>query len=371
MGGMKAKKDIYAVILAGGRGERFWPVGRHSRPKQFVDLFEGKPLIAHAVDRLRGLVAPSHVLVITSADLVRATRKALPMLAPAQILGEPWGRDTAAACATASAWVASLGGENATVCILTADHLIADPKRFRETLAAAAEITSKKPVMSVIGIKPTFPATGYGYVETGSPVSGRGLPRGFRNVKRFVEKPNLGTATTYVESGRFSWNSGMFVWRAGVFAAALEKFRPALFSTYRKLRDAFGKPGFDRLFRAEYSDIEKISVDYAVMEKADNLVAARGDFGWDDVGTWVSAGAHFKKADGGNAVHGDVVTLAANGNTVANVQKGHVVALFGATDLVVVHTKDATLVCPKASADGLKALVKSMAADPAHAKFTR
>lgn len=367
---MKAKRNIYAVILAGGRGERFWPVGRHSRPKQFVDIFGGRPLIAHAVERLRGLVDPSHVLVITSADLVRATRRALPMLAPGQILGEPQGRDTAAACATASAWVASLGGEDATVCILTADHLIADRKRFRETLAAAAEITAKRPVMSVIGIKPSFPATGYGYIEAGAPVSGSGLPSGFRRVKRFVEKPNLGTATTYVESGRFSWNSGMFVWRAGVFAAALEKFRPALHSTYVKLRDAFGRPGFAKLFKAEYAGVEKISVDYAVMEKADNLVAARGDFGWDDVGTWVSAGAHFAKDAGGNAVHGDVVALAAAGNTVANVQKGHVVALFGASDLVVVHTADATLVCPKSSADGLKALVKSMAADPAHAKFT-
>ena len=365
------KPAVYAAILAGGRGERFWPVGRASRPKQFVDLFGGKPLIALAVERLRGLVPPERVLVVTSRDLVPATRAALPALPPAQILGEPQGRDTAAACALATAFVAAKAGEDAVVCILTADHLIADSAAFRRTLAAAASIASRRPVMGLIGIKPTHPATGYGYVELGAPVAGAGLPKGFRKVRRFVEKPNLGTAATYVKSGRFVWNSGMFVWRAGTFRAALAAFRPALLAAMDRVAPKFGTPALGAALAREYARLEKISVDYAVMEKAPNLVAVRGDFGWDDVGTWASAGAHFPADADGNAVHGLARTLAAHGNAVVNAEKGHLVAVFGAEDLVVVHTRDATLVCPKASSDGLKALVRAIGESPATAAFVR
>ena len=365
------KPVLYAAILAGGRGERFWPVGRASRPKQFVDLFGGKPLIALAVERLRGLVPPERVLVVTSRDLVPATRAALPALPPAQILGEPQGRDTAAACALATAWVGRAAGADAVVCILTADHLIADAAAFRRTLAAAADVVSRRPAMGLIGIRPTHPATGYGYVELGAPVSGPGLPRGFRKVRRFVEKPNLGTAATYVRSGRFVWNSGMFVWRVSTFREALAAYRPALLAAMDRVAPKFGSPALGAALAREYARLEKISVDYAVMEKAPNLVAVRGDFGWDDVGTWASAGAHFPADAEGNAVHGLARTLAAHGNAVVNAEKGHLVAVFGAEDLVVVHTRDATLVCPKASSDGLKALVRAIGEDPATAAFVR
>ena len=367
----KTKAPFYAVILAGGRGERFWPVGRASRPKQFVDLFGGKPLIAHAVDRLRGLVPPERVLVVTSRDLVPATRAALPALATDQILGEPQARDTAAACALATAWVAWKGGPEATMCILTADHLIADAAAFRRTLRAAAAMVARRPAMGLIGIRPTYPATGYGYVELGGPVAGAGLPKGFRKVRRFVEKPNLGTAATYVRSGRFAWNSGMFAWRASTFRAALAEFRPALLEATDRIAAHFGRRSLARALEREYAGLERISVDYAVMEKARNLVAARGDFGWDDVGTWVSAGAHFPHDAEGNAVHGLAEAMAAHGNTIVNAQDGHLVAVLGADDLVVVHTADATLVCPKSCADGLKALVKQIGDDPAKAAFVR
>lgn len=365
------KPPLYAAILAGGRGERFWPVGRASRPKQFVDLFGGRPLIALAVERLRGLVPPERVLVVTSRDLVPATRAALPSLPPAQILGEPEGRDTAAACALATAWVAAEAGEDATLCILTADHLIADAAAFRRTLRAAADVVAERPVMGLVGIKPTHPATGYGYVELGAPISGAGIPKGFRKVRRFVEKPNLGTAATYVRSGRFVWNSGMFVWRAETFRAALAAFRPALLAAFDRVAPKFGTPALGAALAREYAKLEKISVDYAVMEKAPNLVAVRGDFGWDDVGTWASAGAHFASDADGNAVHGLARTMAAHGNAIVNADKGHLVAVMGADDLVVVHTRDATLVCPKSSADGLKALVRQIGADPATAAFVR
>ena len=355
---------LYAVVMAGGRGERFWPVGRAARPKQFVDLFGGKPLIAHAVDRLRGLVPPSRILVVTSRDLVAATRRALPALPPSQILGEPCAKDTAAACATATAWVKSRGGDDAILAILTADHLIADAAGFRRILADAAAFAARRPVLGLIGIHPTRPATGYGYVELGGPCAGVDLPHGFRKVKRFVEKPNLGTAATYVASGRFVWNSGMFVWRARTFLDALAKHAPALAAMAARLAPAFADSarGLAAALSREYAKLERISVDYAVMEKADNLVAARGDFGWDDVGAWPSAGDHLPHDAAGNAVHGRVETLAAKGGVFVNAEPGHLLAVLGAEDLVVVHTADATLVCTREAAPGLKPLVKQIAA---------
>lgn len=354
----------WAVIMAGGRGERFWPVGRAARPKQFVDLFGGKPLVAHAVERLRGLVPPERVLIVTSRALVPATRRALPSLPPSQILGEPCARDTAAACATATAWVRARAGDDATVAILTADHLVADAAGFRRVLADAAAFAARRPVLALVGIRPTRPATGYGYVELGAPCAGAGLPRGFRKVKRFVEKPNLGTAATYVASGRFVWNSGMFVWRAGTFLAALAAHAPALAAAAERLGAAFAGPprALAAALDREYAKLEKISVDYAVMEKADNLVAARGEFGWDDVGAWPNAGDHLPHDDAGNATSGRVETLAAKGCVLVNAQPGHLLAVMGAEDLVAVHTADATLVCTREAAPGLKALVTKIAA---------
>lgn len=368
---LKMTDNVFAVILAGGRGERFWPVGRASRPKQFVTLFGGKPLIRHAVERLEGLIPPERVLIITSRDLVPATREALPGVPEENILGEPQGRDTAAACALATAWVISRGGPEASLCILTADHLIADAPGFRTVLGSALTLVARRPVMSVIGIKPTMPATGYGYVKVKGPLRGADIPKGFRRVDRFVEKPNLGTAALYLASGDYWWNSGMFVWRADTFCDALEQFCPALSAMRKDLVPVFGTPAFTDKLARWYAGLEKISVDYAVMEKAENLVAIRGEFGWDDVGTWVSAGDHFARDPEGNAVHGLVRALASKSNTVVNAQEDHLVAIMGAEDLVIVHTPDATLVCTKEAADGLKALVKTIGSEPDLERFLR
>ena len=363
---------LYAVILAGGRGERFWPVGRHSRPKQFVDIFGGKPLIAHAVDRLRGLVPPERIRIVTSRDLVRATRRALPNLPPAAIVGEPCGRDTAAACALGTEMVRAAAGDSATVAILTADHLMADAARFRQTLADAALAATARPVMALVGIKPTHPATGYGYVELGRPVPN--LPKGFRKVARFVEKPDAETAAQYVASGRFAWNSGMFVWKVSTFRDALRKHRPELLRSMDALAPlaSRGGPRFAAALSREYASLGKISVDYAIMEKADNLVATRGEFGWDDVGSWTSAGAHFAADADGNAVAGLVRALAASGNVAVNTEpSGHVIALLGVDNLVVVHTRDATLVASREGTARMKDLFARLSVDPATQLFVK
>ncbi|NLB69342.1 MAG: NTP transferase domain-containing protein [Lentisphaerae bacterium] len=366
---MVTKKNLYIVIMAGGRGERFWPVSRVSRPKQFVSIFGGKPLIKIAVERLDGLVEPEQILVITSDDLVELSRETLPMLPAENIIGEPFGRDTAAACALGMAWVAGRGGDSATMAVLTADHLIEDVPVFLQTLADASDIAAREDTIGTIGIVPEYPATGYGYIEAGEQLESDSKTE-FIRIKRFVEKPDLETAKEYVSAGNYYWNSGMFIWSVKTFKDALREFCPQLFEMTERMKDKFGGTDFAAILLEEYSKLDRISIDYAVMEKAKNIVAARGAFGWDDVGTWVSAGEHLKCDDAGNALHGKSEVLKATGNTIVNDVDGHLVAVMGADDLVVVHTADATLVCTKESAQDLKEIVKQISDNNKNISFT-
>jgi mannose-1-phosphate guanylyltransferase len=360
----------YAVILAGGRGERFWPVGRVARPKQFVDLFGGKPLIRHAAERLAGVVPAGNLFVVTSRDLVGATREALPELPPGQIVGEPFGRDTAAACALATELVAHHAEtDSAALAILTADQLMTDLGAFRATLADGLDRASSEPCIVTIGIEPTYPATGFGYIEAGE-TQASGL-RGtvFHRVVRFVEKPDAATAAAYLAGGRHLWNSGMFLWSVHTFREALRRFQPVLADGFAMLAPAIGAPDFDARLEAFYGTLGKISVDYAIMEKADNIVMARGTFAWDDVGSLTALPAHFPADAAGNVAIGRAALRDAERNVVVSREDGHLVAVFGASDLVVVHTPDATLVCPRARAAELKALVQQIAAQPGGETF--
>lgn len=337
--------NTYAFILAGGRGERFWPLSTFKRPKQFVSLFGGKPLLAHAVERLAGLVPAERIHIITSADLVPATRDALPCLPESNILGEPVGRDTAAAVALACGVVRAKDPQG-VVAILPADPLIGDVPAFRAALADACAVAAREPVIATLGIAPTFPATGYGYIECGDPLEASETTP-MRHVRRFVEKPDLATAQAYLATGAFVWNAGMFIWRAEVMAEAFRRHAPQ----WLPLIDAPTR------MAEVYPILPKLSVDYAIMEKSDNLVVARGDFGWDDVGTLPALARQFPADTEGNVTIAPTFALDAHGNIVAAEDAEHATALLGVDDLIVVHTDKATLVCAKAAADRLKALV--------------
>jgi len=352
----------YAAILAGGRGERFWPVSRGARPKPFVDLFGGKALLRHAVDRLNGIVPKNNILVVTSADLVGAMRKMLPDLPKANIVGEPVGRDTAAACALATELVAHRGDASASLAILTADQLM-DAAPFRRTLRDAFAVAESAPCLVTLGISPTLPSTGFGYIERGSVLTPprKDIRTEFHKVKRFVEKPDVRTAEGYLKSGRYFWNSGMFVWRVATFRKALSRHCPALAVAMSALSRDVGRASFAATLKRMYAGLERISVDYAIMEKADNLVVATGAFGWDDVGTWTAAAAHLDADGAGNAISGCVEIMEGKGNVVVSDTK-HLVALYGMSDVVVVHSRDATLVCPKSRAQELKELVRRIGA---------
>ncbi len=348
----------YVCILAGGRGERFWPMSTHEHPKQVLALASEKPMLREAVDRITGLVPPERVLVITSAALAEVCRSAIPHVPPENVIGEPCGRDTAAACALAAAIVAKRSPDG-MIAMLTADHVIQQADRFCQILEAAFTYASRESVIITLGIKPEYPSTGFGYIacaddrkEAGGVV--------FRKAERFVEKPDLETAKTYVRSGNYLWNGGMFVWQAHTLFAALGQYAPELRDMAQTLQEAAETPAFADVLRAAYAAIGRISIDYAVMEKADNIITAESDFGWMDVGTWASMDKLHEPDASGNRVLGAVEALDSRDNFVWS--EGRLTAMIGVTDLVVVHTDKATLVCPKSRAENVKQLVQQIAA---------
>lgn len=349
-------ESMYAVILAGGRGERFWPLSRSHRPKQLLSLVGDETLLAQAVQRLAGLIPPERVFVITNIDLVEASCAAAPQLPPENIVGEPVGRDTAAAVALACALVKARDPE-AAFCILTADHVIGDLDIYRNTLRQSLLLAQQQDVLITIGMQPTEPSTGYGYIHAGSKVdTADGID--FFNAYRFVEKPNVEKAREYIASGDYYWNSGMFIWSVSAVEKALGQHRPGLATLIGQLLPTIGTEEFAGALEVAYADLEKISIDYALMEKADNIRMVRGTFAWDDVGAWPALENHFDRDADGNVALGECATVDAGNNIVFS--KDRLTALIGVTDLVVVQAEDATLICPRDRAQEVKKLVERL-----------
>ena len=358
-------KHAYAVILAGGSGERFWPLSTKARPKQFISLFGGRPLLSLAVERLHGLIPADRIFIITAERLVEETAKAAWKVPRANIIGEPCKRDTAPAIALACGLVRQRDDEG-VVCILTADQLMSDVETFRLTLADAITVARREPVIVTLGIQPDTAATGFGYIEAGGALDTRTLTR-FHAAKRFVEKPDAYTAARYVESGQYYWNAGMFIWKTGTMCAALGKYAPDLALLCDAVAEAVSPEELDALLCRVYPALRAISIDYAVMEHADNIVMARGVFGWDDVGSWPSVAGHFSADLAGNVVVGTCEPLESHNNIV--VSENRLTALIGVSGLVVVQSENATLVCPKDRAEDVKKLLRRIADRPDGAKY--
>ncbi len=358
-------KHQWAVILAGGRGERFWPLSTAARPKQFISLFGGRPLLALALERLRHVVPPERTLIITSAALCEATIAAARGLPAANVIGEPCARDTAAACALACGCVAARDPEG-VVAILTADHIITDVETFRQTLRDSFAVAVAGDHIVTIGIAPTFPATGYGYIAAGEPLPFAGATR-FNRAERFVEKPDEATARRYIESGSYCWNAGMFIWRADTMRAAIENHAPELLAILAVTAGAATGGDLGARLAPVYEGLHRISVDYAIMERARNIVMARGAFGWDDVGAWPAISGHFAPDASGNVAIGLCESLDATGNLVVSEER--LTALIGVRDLVVIHSGNATLICPRARAQEVKQLVQRLARRPDGEKY--
>ena len=355
----------YAVILAGGRGERFWPLSTARRPKQLLNLVGDDTLLAQAVKRLAGLIPPERVLVITSADLVEASREAAPMLPSGNIIGEPMGRDTAAAVALAAALVKARDPQG-VFAILTADHIIGDLPLFQTTLRAGMDLAAAGKVLVTIGLAPTEPSTAYGYIERAE-LSAEREGCSFFKAVRFVEKPDRERAAGYLASGRYLWNSGMFIWSVASIEAALQQHRPELGKLVETFAQAAQAGQLAESLATIYPTLQKISIDYAVMEKADNILVAEGRFAWDDVGSWTALENHFPKDASGNVVVGESVAWSAGDNIV--ISKDRVTALVGVRDLVVVQAEGVTLVCHREQAQNIKKLLETIRQSGQHAEL--
>ena len=345
------------VILSGGRGVRFWPLSTDDKPKQFLNVFGGKSLIRQSVDRLKGVVAKSHILVITSENLLKLTRKELPDLPLENIITEPCRRDTAAAVATACGVVESREGEDAVVAILTADHFMKDEDAFRKLLKDASLAAEGTGSIVTMGVSPDHPATGFGYIKCGKRAEVN-TDTVFFNAEKFVEKPDAKTARKYIASKKYVWNAGMFVWKVATMKEALVKYAPSLAILEANLAD---EKNYKKVLKTFYPQLQPISIDYAVMEKADNILVSSGDFGWDDVGTWSSADKHMKTDGRRNAVKGDVTLLDVADSLV--VSDGPKIAALGVDNIVIVTTKDSVLVAAKERVQDLKTLLSKMRMD--------
>ncbi len=359
--------DPYIVIIAGGKGERFWPQSRAERPKQLLPIVGDDPLLTQTVERVLPIVPRENIFVITSAVQEKGVRDVCPQLPKENIIAEPEGRDTAAAVGLAAAIVGARDPEG-VFAILPADHVIHNGKKYQSDLKAAFEAAAKEPVMVTIGISPTEPATGFGYVQAGA-VRRTIRRKKIYDVKRFVEKPNLPTAKKYLRAGTYFWNAGMFIWSVGVVETAIAKFAPKLDAGLDLIRTALAKGRkLGPVMKKVYPTLQKISVDYALLEKSDNVVMLPSTFDWDDVGAWPAVTRHYQADDAGNVGRGRRIIEQANNNIIFT-EGDHLVAVVGASDLIVVHTPDATLVCPKDKAQEIKAAVKQVSTLADAAKF--
>ncbi len=352
----------YAVIMAGGSGKRLWPASRETKPKQLIRLLDGKSLLEVAVERLEGLFDPERVLVVTSAAYAEQVASFCRRLPRENVIGEPEGRDTANAIALAAEIVAVRDAE-ATMAVFTADHIIRPADHFRQCVERACQAAEGDPeALVTFGIRPTWPHTGLGYVHCGEAVG-----EGVRRVLGFKEKPDHRTARHYVESGEYYWNSGMFVWRVGTIRKALRRFLPESAEKLAPLAEAL-KAGRDisELLARIYPELPKISIDFAVMEKAPHVLMVELTCRWLDLGSWPSLAEVLVPDPDGNAiVAARSVLLDSNRNVIFS-EDDHLVAVVGMDDCIVVHTPDATLVCNKSDSQRLKELV-----DQIHRQFGR
>ncbi len=346
----------YAVIMAGGAGKRLWPASRQNKPKQLIKMIDGKSLLEIAIGRLEGLFEPEQILIVTNAAYADQVREILPDLPKGNVIGEPEGRDTANAVALATE-IVSARDEQATMAIFTADHIIRPEAEFRRCVRHACEAAEgDRDALLTLGVKPTWPHTGLGYIHCGGKVKD-----GVLKVQGFKEKPDHRAARQYVETGEYYWNSGMFVWTVPAIRKALTQFLPEAMRQFAGVGEAL-KAGEDiaPLLKEIYQRLTKISIDYAVMEKAPNVLMVELTAQWLDVGSWPALSDVLELDEDGNAIAASRTALLDSNRNVIYSDEDHLLALIGMDDCIIVHTNDATLICNKSDSQRLKELVDTI-----------
>lgn len=345
---------LFAVIMAGGSGTRFWPESRVSRPKQLLPLAGERTMIQSTVDRLKGLIPADRIYVITNRQLVSSIREQLPELAPESIIGEPCKRDTAPCVGLAAELVCHRDPTGAMV-VLPSDHVITPEATFRAALTQAASLIDEQPDRFVtFGIRPTYPAESFGYIERGESIA---QASDAYRVVRFREKPNKQTATEYLNTKRFYWNAGIFVWRAAAIRDALQRYEPEMAEQLGQIGQSIGTAKFAETLEKHFQAIRGKSVDYAIMEHYPNVVVLEAPFAWDDLGSWQSI-ARLRGADEqGNTILGKHVGVNTQG-TIVKTDDQHLIVTLGLRDCLIVRTPDATLVANKHDEESIRKVVE-------------
>ena len=348
-----SSKHNYVAIMAGGIGSRFWPMSRTAFPKQFLDILNtGKTLIQHTYERYKKLVPEENIFIITSSEYIPIVKKQLPQVADENILGEPSRKNTAP-CVAYVSFKLLKKDPNANLVVAPADHLVTETSEFIKTSKKALAFVDHINAFVTLGIKPTHPNTGYGYIQHDTAAA---APDIFK-VKTFTEKPNEDLAKTFIASGDFLWNAGIFIWKVKNIVTAFEKYLPEIYEVFAAEKDKFNTEQEKEAIEQIYPQCTNISIDFGIMEKADNVYIIPSSFGWSDLGTWNSAWDNMERDYLGNAVAGKNVMVMDATKCMVHVEDNKLVVLQGLDDFIIVDTKDALLVCKKEKEQEIKDFV--------------
>ena len=342
------------LILAGGRGERFWPKSRKSLPKQFLSLTDDKKtMIQLTVERVLQFAALEDVYIATNKEYKDLVREQIPNLSEENIFCEPVGRNTAPCIGMAAAYIKKKYGE-ACMIVLPADHLIKYHKMFAKAIREACDVAEQGENIVTVGITPTYAETGYGYIKFNID---EGIGQAYA-VEGFVEKPNIDNAKKYFASEEYLWNSGMFVWKISTILENIKKHIPELYKGLERMQQWIGEPDEKEKIEQEFYEFPSISIDYGILEKADNMYIVPGTFGWDDVGSWLAVSRIKQMNESGNVIDGNIITIDTKNCVIEGNQK--LIAAVGVQDLIVVDTEDATLICDKANVSDIKKVIENL-----------
>lgn len=342
--------ETYVVIMAGGVGSRFWPRSKQRKPKQLLRIFGENTMIQDTVNRMDGIVKKENIFVITNKIQKPRVKDQLPNIPEENIIAEPFGKNTAP-CIGLAAAIIEKKSKDAVIITLPADHLIKDVDKFQQTIKTAVEYAGSSDGLVTIGIKPTHPETGYGYIQ----INEENAEDSVHKVLTFAEKPNLETAERFLEDGDFLWNSGMFIWKVDSIISEIRNFMPDLYEGIQEIKEAWGTAEFEPVLTKVYGQLKSISIDYGIMEKSEKVYLTKGDFNWNDVGSWESVYNLTEKDEKKNALIGDVYTQNTEGAYVFSPRK--FTAVIGLKDVVVINTQDSLLVCDRKKSQDVKNVV--------------
>lgn len=346
---------ISVVIMAGGKGERFWPKSRVNMPKQFLTLTDdGKSMIQHTVERLKSLVEIENIYVVTNESYEKLVQEHIPNLPRENIILEPIAKNTAPCIGLAAMHIAKKNKDSKMI-VLPADHLVKFEELFIETLKTAIEVVEKGENLVTIGITPNYPETGYGYIKFKEKLENI---KNVYEVERFVEKPNLEKAKEYLASGQYLWNSGMFVWKVSTILNNFKKYLPEIYSSLEKIGKIVGTENYERELEAVFSKMPSESIDYGIMEKATNIYVVPGNFGWDDVGSWLSLERINKTNQDGNVISGNTITIKTKNSIIQAQDK--LIATVGLENIIIIDTEDALLICNKDNTQEVKEIINNL-----------